>query len=44
MPSHSLSYTISNVPFPEVELFEKFNSSYVKHKIFELHGKDSIVG
>jgi hypothetical protein len=44
MPSHSLSYTIPNAPFPEVELFGKFNSSYVKHQIFELHSKDSIIG
>jgi hypothetical protein len=44
MPSHSLSYIVPNVPFPKVEIFEKFKSSYVKHQIFELHGKDSIIG
>jgi hypothetical protein len=44
MSSHSFSYTVPNAPFLEVELFEKFNSSYVKHQIFELHGKDFIIG
>jgi hypothetical protein len=44
MPSHSLSYIVPNAPFLEVELFEKFNSSYAKHQMFELHGKDSIIG
>ncbi len=44
MSSHSFSYIVPNAPFPKVELFEKFNSSYVKHQIFELHGKDFIIG